>query len=116
MTPADCEDAVEGAVCRFVDAVQAGRLDTLSELEAEAAGAVGAEMPAGAWGIAACELAGDVTVLCELEFAESPLNLAFHVVPVNAEYNDGQLITPNGEPVRYEVEGYLGAKEPGTFG
>ena len=40
----------------------------------------------------------------------------FHVVPVKAEYDDGQLITPDGEPVRYEVEGYLGAKEPGTFG
>lgn len=35
--------------------------------------------------------------------------------PVNAEYNDGELITPDGEKVRYEVEGYLGRGERAEF-
>lgn len=110
------EGDVEDAVCRFVTAVQADDLDSLSELEREVAGSVGEDLPDGTWAIRRCELAGDITVLCELSFDASPQTLGFHLVPVNAEYVDGALVTPEGEPVRYEVEGYLGTGEPGSFG
>jgi hypothetical protein len=112
----ECPDGpVEDAVCRFLAAVQAGDVAGLSEGEREAAGAVGAELPPGGWAVEVCELVGDITVACEVSMAASEDLLGFHVVPVNAAYEDGELTTDDGEDVRYEVEGYLGRGKPGSF-
>jgi hypothetical protein len=102
-------------MCRFITAAQAGALDELSDGEAAVAGAVEGELPPGDWEIERCDLVGDVTVLCVLGFDSSAVSLGFHVVPVNAEYNDGELLTEDGEDVRYEVAEYLGTDAEQTF-
>ncbi len=53
-----------------------------------------------------CELEGDVTVRCELRFSTTTVGL--YVAPSNAEYDDGALVTQDGEPVEYGVVDYLG--------
>jgi len=63
----------------------------------------------------ACLLIGEVTVGCEVFSSSRPGVLGFHVVPVNAEYNDCAICTTDGEEVRYEVDGYLGRGERGDF-
>jgi len=108
-------DPVEEAVCRYVTAVQADDAGGLSPEEQEVAAAAEGDLPAGEW-TTACELVGDVTALCEVAFADPPELRGFHVAPVNAQYDDGALITPDGEPVRYEVVEDLGTGAAGSFG
>lgn len=96
------DDAVESAVCRFVTAVQAGDTTGLSAAERQVAATVD-DLPDGAPEIDSCELVGDVTVTCTVVFAGSDAPVGFSVVPVNAEYDDGALLTEDGEAVRYEV-------------
>lgn len=113
---ATCADEpVEQAVCRFLDAARSGEVSALSEGEQAVAGTLGDELPDGTYVVEACELIGDVTVACEVSFDDAAQPLGFHVGPVNAEFLDGQLITPEGEDVRYEVVDYLGTGEPGSF-
>ncbi len=102
-------------MCRFVDAVQTGDTNALGELEREVASAVGSDLPNSDYTVEKCAVVGDVTVACEVSFSGQPGVHGFHVVPVNAKYNDGALIPPDGEEVRYEVEGHLGRGELGEF-
>lgn len=115
-TGAGCdEDPVAEVVCRFVDAVRADDTSGLGDGEQEVAEAVGDDLPEGAYTVEGCVLVGDVTVGCEVSFAGQPGVRGFSVVPVNAEYDDGALVPPEGEQVRYEVVEHLGAGEPGDF-
>jgi hypothetical protein len=113
---ADCPDGpAEAGVCRLIQAVQSDDQSELSAAERKAAAAAQSDVPDGGW-TAACELLGDVTVLCEVTFAAADELLGFHVFPVNLEYVDGELIPPEGEVVRYEVTEYLGTGSSGSFG
>ena len=113
---AGCDEGpVFEVMCRFVAAAQTGDTSALGEVEQETASAVGSELPDSDYVAEDCWLVGDVTIACEVLFSGQPTVLGFHVVPANAEYNDGELITPDGEDVRYEVDGYLGTGERGEF-
>ena len=70
---------------------------------------------AGDCNVKACLLIGEVIVAGEVSFSGATGVLGSHVVPVNAEYNDGDISKTDGEEVRYEVEGYLGRGERGDF-
>lgn len=102
-------------MCRFVDAVQTGDASALGEAERAVADGGGGDLPSSDYTVEDCVLVGDVTVACEVSFPGQSGVFGFHVVPTNAEYNDGQLITPDGGDVRYEVEGYLGRGQRGEF-
>jgi hypothetical protein len=118
LDPACEQSDVEQALCRFVVAVQAGDLVDLSE-EEQAVAAVVTDLPGGPWTVDSCELEGDVTVLCQATFTEAPepgRTAGFYVGPVNGEFNDGRIIVPEGETLRYEVNQYLGLGKPGSFG
>ena len=67
------------------------------------------------YNVEACLLIGVVIVACEVFSSSRPGVVGFHVVPVNAEYNDCAICTTDGEEVRYEVDGYLGRGERGDF-
>jgi hypothetical protein len=108
------QDPVDAAVCRYVTAVQADDPSGLSA-EEQAVAAAAEDLPAGEW-TSTCELVGDVTVLCEVTFGQAPELRGLHVAPVYAEYDDGKLITPDGEAVRYEVVDDLGTGPAGSFG
>jgi hypothetical protein len=57
-----------------------------------------------------------VTVLCELSFEASSDHVALSVGPVNVEdFVDGEIVTTDGGPPVYEVNGFLGAGPPGSF-
>ena len=106
------DDAVQKALCKFVAAIQSGDLGALSAQERNVAGRAG-ELPHRPWVIDRCQLTGDVTVTCQIRFDEDApgteaTSAAFTVGPVNGTYNDGQITTPPGEDLRYEVNGYLG--------
>jgi hypothetical protein len=108
-------DTVTEALCRVVTAAQSGDVAALSEGEQEVAGAVGDELAGTAYAVEECVLVGDVTVACEVSFEGEEQVLGFHVVPVDAEFVDGAIVTEDGGDVRYEVDGYLGRGERGSF-
>lgn len=76
-TPAldsECQsDSVTVALCRFVVAATARNLASLREREREPATRA-AELPKRRWSITSCELEGDITVLCEIEYEGTPNN------------------------------------------
>ena len=109
---AACELPDEAAVCRFVRALQSGDLSTLSEAERViAAGIEG--FPNDVWVLDGCDLIGDVTVYCQIQFTSAEPNseraaAAFSVGPVNGTYDNGAINTAPGEELRYEVNEYIG--------
>lgn len=119
LDPACYEDEVAAATCEFVLALQSSDGSTLSEQERQ----VGAELtgsPPGAWYLDGCELAGDITVECQVVFDEVPVHSDWTVAtvflqPANGEYDPetGGVDFPAGEEVRYGVVGYTGAAESG---
>ena len=109
---AACDGGAEAAVCRFVTAVQSGDLSTLTEAERDVAAGID-DLPDDPWVLDRCELIGDVTVHCQVEFQtqeqnSEPAAAGFSVGPSNGTYDDGQITTPQGEDLRYEVDEYLG--------
>lgn len=119
LDPACYEDEVAAATCEFVLALQSGDPATLSSGEREAAAEVTGSPP-GPWTLSGCELAGDITVECQVQFAGLPAYsdwtaATIFLWPANGEYvpETGDVIFPPGEEVRYAVVGYWGAGESG---
>lgn len=108
-----CEDDVAAeAVCRFVLALQTGELDGLTEGE-QALARVETDLPDAAFAVSSCELEGDVTVLCEVRFADpEQIAAGFRLVPANGEYDaeTGQVVVAPGEQLRYEVVEAVGMR------
>lgn len=115
------EDLVTAALCRFVVAATTGDVDALPADE-QAIARQAADLPNRTWTVTSCELAGDITVLCEILYDGAPENseptaAAFWLQPAGGEYNaetGGYDVAP-GEELRYEVVEYGGLGVPGTF-
>lgn len=106
------EDAASEAVCRFVLALQTGELDGLTDGE-RALAQEDTDLPDGPFSVIACDLEGDVTVLCEVQFSD-PERIAagFRLVPANGDYDPatGDLVVRPGERLRYEVVEAVGLR------
>lgn len=100
--PAGCtDDPVASAACGFVQAVQAGDVDGLSE-QARLAASEG--LPDSSWDLEGCELVGDVTVDCEVAFSSEPEQRVVVTLVPDAEYDgDGGLVLEPGEQAAYDV-------------
>ena len=110
MIDAACFDSpVTEALCRAMVSIRNGERSLLTD--DESAEINGAKAPGGPWTVGECWLVGDVTVECAVRFEDAPPgadHAGFRLFPANAEYTGDELITPPGEPVRYEMGEYLG--------
>lgn len=107
------ENAVTEAVCRFALALQTGELAGLTDGERELA-QEDTDLPDGPFSVSSCELEGDVTVLCEVQF--EGVAAGFRLAPANGEFDaeTGQIIVPAGESLRYEVVEAVGLRRDPT--
>ena len=108
--PACEQDAVNVALCDFVEAVLVGDVTALSPQEQEVAATV-TDLPPDPWAPASCNLVGDVTVECQVVFTPAGQQeqvATFALAPSNGEYDDGAITVPPGETLEYGVVEYLG--------
>lgn len=110
MIDAACFDSpVNEALCRAMVSIRSGEQNLLTD--DESAEIDGAKPPGGLWTVGECWLIGDVTAQCAVRFEDAPPgadHAGFRLFPANAEYTGDELVTPPGEPVRYEISEYLG--------
>lgn len=116
------EDEVTQALCDFVVAAtnkQYGKLTAEERKVAQTA----TDLPKRPWTVTFCELEGDITVLCEIEYAGAPANseptsAGFRLQPSGGEYNPetGGYDVVDEADFFYEVIEYAGLGVGGTFG
>lgn len=110
MVDGACFDSpVEEALCRAMVSIRSGERNLLTD--DESAEIDGAKPPGGPWTVGECWLIGNVTVQCAVRFEDAQPGAdyaGFRLFPANAEYTGDELVTPPGEPVRYEISEYLG--------
>lgn len=98
-------DTAATATCLFIRDVQSGDRSRLDAAETEAS--QGPALPRGQFSVGECELEGDITVVCPVEFADRTLQFALQ--PANATYDPvtgGVDLDPGQTWVRYHVIGY----------
>lgn len=114
------KDIVSSTLCAFVSAVQSGKTSGLTSTERQVA-KTAKNLPKGPYAVSSCVLEGDVTARCEITFTTASRSsgrtaAGFSVQPANGQYNDGRIILPPGEKLRYQVIGYRGLGMTGDFG
>ena len=115
LDPSCTAGAPETAVCRFVLALQTGDLSGLTDDERALAEPAN-DLPDAPFAVTSCELEGDVTVLCEVQFAD-PERIAagFRLQPSNGEPDPatGQIVVEPGQTLAYGVVETVGMRRDG---
>ena len=101
--------------CEFIAAVQTRDYRRLNRPERKVAAAV-RDLPQGSWRSLGCQLEGDVTVVCRVQFDTSAAlpgdsvsrTATFHLQPVNGRYEGERLTSTDGQEIRHEIVSYDG--------
>ena len=122
LDPACDDDALSVALCRFVVAATTGDDGPLTA-EERAVAVEASDLPERPWTITLCELEGDITVFCQIDYENDPpgspqIAAGFYLQPQGGEYDPetGQYDLPPGVALTYAVVDYIGLGVDGNFG